>query len=121
MTQLEPRNHQVATLAAQQRTLTAHDRAQLVMACGTGKTLIGRWHAEQVNAALTLAVVPPRSRRPSTSGSAPLGGSSSRSSCARISQPRRAQRSAPPGLGRRRPCLGDPPGPGAGLCCYRTS
>jgi predicted helicase len=58
MTQLEPRNHQVAALAALQRTFTAHERAQLVMACGTGKTLIGRWHAEQVNPALTLAVVP---------------------------------------------------------------
>jgi len=58
MTLVSPRPHQLAALAALQQTFGRHDRAQLVMACGTGKTLVGRWWAERAGAGLTLVVVP---------------------------------------------------------------
>lgn len=48
------RPHQLQALDA----LAGHDRAQLIMACGTGKTLVGRWHAENVSATITVVVVP---------------------------------------------------------------
>lgn len=53
-----PRPHQQQAIAAAVRTLTIGDRAQLAMACGSGKTLVGRWLAEQLGAAITLVVVP---------------------------------------------------------------
>lgn len=53
-----PRAHQREALAALERTLTRHRRAQLIMACGTGKTLVGCWWAERCHAALTVVVVP---------------------------------------------------------------
>lgn len=53
-----PRDHQVEALSALDRVLLGHDRTQLVMACGTGKTLVGRWYAERVSAAVSVVVVP---------------------------------------------------------------
>ncbi|MCA2261709.1 DEAD/DEAH box helicase family protein, partial [Mycobacterium avium] len=53
-----PRDHQVEALSALDSALQGHDRAQLVMACGTGKTLVGRWYAERVGAAVSVVVVP---------------------------------------------------------------
>lgn len=79
MTRLEPRIHQLVALAALHRTFATHDRAQLVMACGTGKTLIGWWCAEQMTTDLTLVVVPSLSPGGSSSSSR-CSGSSSRCS-----------------------------------------
>lgn len=55
---LSPRPHQVEALAALQPAFALHDRAQLVMACGTGKTLVGRWHAQASDANLVLVLLP---------------------------------------------------------------
>lgn len=52
------RTHQLEAMDALDTVLTARSRAQLVMACGTGKTLVGRWYAERVGAAVTVVVVP---------------------------------------------------------------
>lgn len=54
----EPRDHQVEALSALDSVLQEYDRAQLVMACGTGKTLVGRWYAEHVGAAVSVVVMP---------------------------------------------------------------
>lgn len=48
------RPHQERALAA----LRSCERAQVVMACGTGKTLVGRWHAERIAAGVTVVLVP---------------------------------------------------------------
>lgn len=53
-----PRPHQSAALADLEQGLARHDRVQLVMACGTGKTLVGRWYAERSATRLSLVVVP---------------------------------------------------------------
>ncbi|MFC6081032.1 Helicase associated domain protein [Sphaerisporangium aureirubrum] len=58
MTLLQPLPHQLAALEALDKTWTTHDRAQLVMACGTGKTLTCRWHATRTGAACTLVLLP---------------------------------------------------------------
>jgi superfamily II DNA or RNA helicase len=55
---LRPRPHQVAALAGIGRALAAGDRAQLVSACGTGKTLVGRWHAQAAGSRVTVVFVP---------------------------------------------------------------
>lgn len=55
---LSPRPHQVAALTDLTRALALHDRAQLVMACGTGKTLVGRWFAETSTVNRVLVLVP---------------------------------------------------------------
>lgn len=55
---VRPRAHQVQALVALQLALTTHDRAQLVMACGTGKTLTARWYAESSEARSVLVLVP---------------------------------------------------------------
>lgn len=55
---VRPRPHQVQALTGLQVALTVHDRVQLVMACGTGKTLVGRWHAEAAESSCTLVLVP---------------------------------------------------------------
>lgn len=52
---LQPRPHQRAALDA---LADAGERAQLRMACGTGKTLIGPWHALEIGAR-TVAVFTP--------------------------------------------------------------
>lgn len=58
MTHLHPRPHQIAALDALDKTWTTHDRAQLIMACGTGKTLTCRWHAIRTDSARTLVLLP---------------------------------------------------------------
>lgn len=55
---IAPRPHQVEALADLMRGFAVRDRVQLVMACGTGKTLIGRWHAEASEARRVLVLVP---------------------------------------------------------------
>ncbi|MEV4212515.1 Helicase associated domain protein [Micromonospora sp. NPDC049662] len=55
---LHPRPQQVEALAALTRAFVVHDRAQLVMACGTGKTLVGRWYAETAQAQTTVVFLP---------------------------------------------------------------
>jgi len=35
-----------------------HDRGRLIMACGTGKTLVGLWVSERLNSVRTLVLVP---------------------------------------------------------------
>ena len=53
-----PRPHQLEAIAAIQAHLHTTDRVSVLMACGTGKTLVGRWLAEQRQASRTLVVVP---------------------------------------------------------------
>lgn len=53
-----PRSHQLEAIAAIQAHLHTTDRVNVLMACGTGKTLVGRWLAEQRRCATTLVVVP---------------------------------------------------------------
>lgn len=53
-----PRPHQGEAIKAVQTQLAVTDRASVLMACGTGKTLVGRWLAEQRQADTTLVVVP---------------------------------------------------------------
>lgn len=55
---LTPRPHQVSALADLVAAFALRDRVQLVMACGTGKTLVGRWHAEASEARRVLVLVP---------------------------------------------------------------
>lgn len=55
---LQPRPHQVAGIAGIGQALAAADRAQLVSACGTGKTLTGRWHAQAAGSRVTVVFVP---------------------------------------------------------------
>lgn len=56
--QRRPRPHQLEAMACLDEAFTTGRRAQLVMACGTGKTLVGRWYAEQLRPAITVVVVP---------------------------------------------------------------
>jgi superfamily II DNA or RNA helicase len=58
MNALTPRPAQNAALNALTDALAESDRAQIEMACGTGKTLVGRWLAERRSAQTTLVVVP---------------------------------------------------------------
>lgn len=53
-----PRPHQLEAMACLDEAFANDRRAQLVMACGTGKTLVGRWYAEQLRPAITVVVVP---------------------------------------------------------------
>jgi predicted helicase len=60
-------NYQVQALEDIKRTLATHDRATAVMACATGKTLIGLWAAEQQNPKTVLVLsVPSRYLKVST-------------------------------------------------------
>jgi superfamily II DNA or RNA helicase len=55
----QPRPDQATALAALGRTLSGGARAaQLISACGTGKTYIGRWHAEAAGARTAAVFVP---------------------------------------------------------------
>lgn len=54
----QPRPHQVTALADLLSAHAVHDRTQLVMACGTGKTLVGRWHAQASDADMVLVLLP---------------------------------------------------------------
>lgn len=53
-----PRPHQKEALADILSSLQTMDRATVVMACGTGKTLVEMWTAEQREAKLVLVLVP---------------------------------------------------------------
>jgi predicted helicase len=51
-------NYQVQALTGIKATFAKHDRATVVMACGTGKTLVALWAAEQENPKTVLVLVP---------------------------------------------------------------
>ena len=51
-------NYQTQALADIKRTLATNDRATVVMACGTGKTLVSLWAAEQETPETVLVLVP---------------------------------------------------------------
>ncbi len=53
-----PRPHQAQAIRAVVKGFSAHDRGQLVMACGTGKTLTALFVAERLKAERTLVLVP---------------------------------------------------------------
>jgi predicted helicase len=53
-----PRSHQRAALEDVLRGFRGHERGQLVMACGTGKTMVSLWAWEALNASTALVVVP---------------------------------------------------------------
>jgi superfamily II DNA or RNA helicase len=52
------RPHQSTAISAVVNGLRQHDRGQLIMACGTGKTLTALWIAERLRSSLTLVLVP---------------------------------------------------------------
>ena len=54
----QPLPHQQEALTAIAAGLQAHDRATTVMACGTGKSLVSLWAAEQYNCKTMLVLVP---------------------------------------------------------------
>jgi predicted helicase len=54
----EPRPHQRIALADIEQELSVHDRATVIMACGTGKTLLALWVAEKADAKRVLVLVP---------------------------------------------------------------
>jgi len=54
----EPRPHQQEAITNVVAGLQEDDRGQLIMACGTGKTLTALWITEQLNPKTTLVLVP---------------------------------------------------------------
>lgn len=54
----KPRKHQRKALADVTQGFLSSDRGQLIMACGTGKTLVGLWLAEYLKARRTIVFVP---------------------------------------------------------------
>jgi superfamily II DNA or RNA helicase len=53
-----PYPYQLEALSQIADTLAQHDRAQIVMACGTGKTLVALWAVERLNPKTVLVLVP---------------------------------------------------------------
>ena len=53
-----PHPYQVKALSDIAETLTRSDRAHVVMACGTGKTLVALWAVEQLKPKTVLVLVP---------------------------------------------------------------
>jgi predicted helicase len=53
-----PLPHSAEAVAAVCSGFSHHDRGQLVMACGTGETLVGLWVSEQLACGRTLVLVP---------------------------------------------------------------
>ena len=53
-----PKEHQAEALGALLPALDAQDRVSAIMACGTGKTLVALWVAEQRHATQILVLVP---------------------------------------------------------------
>ncbi len=53
-----PRPYQELAIAEVTAGLSNYDRGQLIMACGTGKTLTALWITEQLKPAVTLVLVP---------------------------------------------------------------
>jgi predicted helicase len=54
----KPRPHQSVAIGDVLRGFRRHERGQLIMACGTGKTLTALWIAEKLNSRRTLVLVP---------------------------------------------------------------
>jgi superfamily II DNA or RNA helicase len=54
----KPKPYQLIALEDIKKALVSHDRATAVMACGTGKTLIALWAAEQSQANIVLVLLP---------------------------------------------------------------
>ena len=54
----EPRAHQLEAIDAIVAGCAEADRGQVIMACGTGKTLVALWAAEHLKAERTLVLVP---------------------------------------------------------------
>ena len=54
----KPRPHQKAAINDVNRGFKKHSKGQLIMACGTGKTLTGLWIKEALKAQRTLLLVP---------------------------------------------------------------
>jgi superfamily II DNA or RNA helicase len=54
----KPRPHQREAIDAVLRGFEEHDRGRLIMACGTGKTLVGLWVAEELGSERTLVLLP---------------------------------------------------------------
>lgn len=57
---IQPRPDQVAALAHLMAAFSVHDRVQLVLPCGQGKTLLSRWHAEAAGAKRVVVFAPSR-------------------------------------------------------------
>ena len=56
--QKKPRPHQREAITAVCRGFRASKRGQLIMACGTGKTLVGLWVTQKLQCQRTLVLVP---------------------------------------------------------------
>jgi predicted helicase len=54
----KPRPDQVDALLDLTRTFATHPRAQLIMPCGSGKSLVARWYAQASEARLTIVYLP---------------------------------------------------------------
>ena len=54
----KPRPHQQKAISAVCRSFANHDRGQLIMACGTGKTMVGLWVMERLQSRRVLVLVP---------------------------------------------------------------
>ena len=57
-TKRTPRPHQQEAISSVVRGLRSADRGQLIMACGTGKTLTSFWIREELESGLTLVLLP---------------------------------------------------------------
>ena len=53
-----PRPHQIEAIEAVVKGLASHDRGQLIMACGTGKTYTTLWIKEKLKTQSTLVLLP---------------------------------------------------------------
>jgi superfamily II DNA or RNA helicase len=58
ITKLDPHPYQLEALQQISNTLETHDRAHIVMACGTGKTLIALWAVEALKPKTVLVLLP---------------------------------------------------------------
>lgn len=58
ITKLTPYPYQIRALADIAETVTRSDRAHIVMACGTGKTLVALWAVERLKPKTILVLVP---------------------------------------------------------------
>jgi|GEM_PF-383513 len=54
----EPRPHQNLAIVDACTKFSDHDRGQLIMACGTGKTFVALWITERLKSQRTLVIVP---------------------------------------------------------------
>ncbi|MGA2915609.1 MAG: Helicase associated domain protein [Sedimentisphaerales bacterium] len=54
----KPRPHQEKAISDVSKGFSEHNRGQLIMACGTGKTLVALWAAEKLESQRTLILLP---------------------------------------------------------------